>query len=344
MIAAVVLLGAACGSATPAASVPVTSLQPGELPAPLDPNATVAPTTTIEVTTTVGQPLGADGSKVLMIGDSILASTAERYTRMMCDTLVPRSWTVAVEAEVSQGISFAREVQQARLDEGWDVGLIFLGTNRESTAEKYGAALDSAVVAFGDVPVILVTVTERNDQLRQINDQIRSVATAHPNVRIVDWAAITAAYPALLQRDGIHPTDGGRRALVDAIASVLGDPPDTSSPGACLRAQFVDDGEGLPSGVMPRPPSSTPRSTTTTATPTTRPSTSSTTPGGSSTSTSTPTGSTTSTTVKPATTTTTTKPTATTTATTTTVTTTAPTTTATTTPPTTTGQTTTTGG
>jgi hypothetical protein len=228
---------------------------------------------------------------------------------MMCDTLVPRSWKVAVEAEVSQGISFAREVQQARLDEGWDVGLIFLGTNRESTAEKYGAALDSAVVAFGDVPVILVTVTERNDQLRQINDQIRSVATAHPNVRIVDWAAITAAYPALLQRDGIHPTDSGRRALVDAIASVLGDPPDLSSPGACLRAQFVDDGEGLPSGVMPRPPTSTPRSTTTvTATPTTRPSTSSTTPGGSSTSTSTPTGSTTSTTVKPATTTTTTTP------------------------------------
>jgi hypothetical protein len=37
LIAAVVLLGAACGSATPAASVPVTSLKPGELPAPLDP-------------------------------------------------------------------------------------------------------------------------------------------------------------------------------------------------------------------------------------------------------------------------------------------------------------------
>jgi hypothetical protein len=101
----------------------------------------------------------------------------------------------------------------------------------------------------------------------------------------------------------------GEPFLADAIASVLGDPPDLSSPGACLRAQFVDDGEGLPSGVMPRPPTSTPRSTTTvTATPTTRPSTSSTTPGGSSTSTSTPAGSTTSTTVKPATTTTTTTP------------------------------------
>ncbi len=209
-------------------------------------------------------PVAAGGNRVLMIGDSILASTSSRYTGLMCAVLVPAGWEVLVEAEVSRAIDFARTVQQARLAEGWDVGLIALGTNYGGDPEAYLRALDRAVAAFGDVPVVVVNVTQRDDRMRQVNEAIGAVAVLHPNVSVVDWRLATYRDPALLIPDRIHPSDAGREALVAMIAEVLGEAP--QGEGSCLRARFTDDGEGLPAGAVP---SSTakprPRATTTTS-------------------------------------------------------------------------------
>ena len=51
-----------------------------------------------------------------MIGDSIMASTATRYTGYMCDELVPLGWSVDVEAEPSRFIDFGNRVLDRRLE------------------------------------------------------------------------------------------------------------------------------------------------------------------------------------------------------------------------------------
>src|SRR5262245_15564757 len=47
-----------------------------------------------------------EGTRVLMIGDSIMASTSSRYGGEMCKELVPRGWSVEVDAETGRFIDF----------------------------------------------------------------------------------------------------------------------------------------------------------------------------------------------------------------------------------------------
>ena len=50
------------------------------------------------------------GNRILIIGDSIIASTSSRDGGQMCDVLVPLGWEVAVEAEPSRFIDFGNRV------------------------------------------------------------------------------------------------------------------------------------------------------------------------------------------------------------------------------------------
>ncbi len=55
-------------------------------------------------------------NRLLVIGDSIMASTATRYSGLMCDELVPLGWAVEVEAEPSRFIDFGNRVLDQTLD------------------------------------------------------------------------------------------------------------------------------------------------------------------------------------------------------------------------------------
>ena len=72
------------------------------------------------------------GNRVLVIGDSIMASTATRYTGYMCDELVPLGWAVEVEAEPSRFIDFGNVVLDKRLDP--NAATTTTGTRRWSTS------------------------------------------------------------------------------------------------------------------------------------------------------------------------------------------------------------------
>jgi hypothetical protein len=247
---------------------------PGAVSTPAAGDATTIESTSTSTSVPVEQ-VEARGNRVLMIGDSILASTSRRYGGLMCSTLVPLGWRVAVEAEVSRQISFARAVQRERLAEGWDVGLVFLGTNHGNDPVAYRQELDRVVERFGDMPVVLVNVTQRNNAMTEVNDAIAEVAGRRDNVVVVDWRAMTYVDRSLLNTDGIHPSDRGRQQLVAAVAEVLGQAPPAvgGKPAACLPSRFTDDAEGLPDGLMPtttvqggtNKPSSSTTTTTTTA-------------------------------------------------------------------------------
>ncbi|MGH9272617.1 MAG: SGNH/GDSL hydrolase family protein, partial [Ilumatobacteraceae bacterium] len=205
-------------------------------------------TTERRTTTTDARPatvaLGriADGNRLLMIGDSILASTAERYTNEMCYSLVSLGWAVEIDAETGQTVEFGSEVLDARLRSGWDAAVVFLGNNYTSEPQLFAGEMRRIVERLTPRPIVLVTVSEYDRRQVEVNYILRSLASEYEDVRIVDWAAYTGANDDLTVGDGLHPTDEGRQVLVSLISSALGRAPrDTDWRASCLPTQFTDD-------------------------------------------------------------------------------------------------------
>lgn len=206
------------------------------------------------LSTLEGAALGANaaGNRLLVIGDSILSGTASRYGGAMCSALVPMGWRVAVEAEAGQMVGFGRTVLKDRIYEGWDVGVVFLGTNYGGSQKNYERDLTAIVEALAPRPTLLLTATLNRPTMQQVNETIRTVASKYSNVSVLDWGT-TSIQPGLLNRDRVHPTDAGRQVLVASIAAALGTAPET--PGACLPSKYTDDslvtGGVMPSTTMP---------------------------------------------------------------------------------------------
>ena len=61
---------------------------------------------TIDFPELIGNMIGpqVSGSRVLIIGDSIIASTSSRYGNEMCTTLTKLGWQVAVDAQAGEFI------------------------------------------------------------------------------------------------------------------------------------------------------------------------------------------------------------------------------------------------
>ena len=188
----------------------------------------------------------ASGNRLLVLGDSILAGTANRYGGAMCAGLVPLGWRVAVEAEAGQMVGFGRTVLRDRIYEGWDAAVVFLGTNYGGSAELYEKDLTAIVKSLAPRPTLLLTASLFRPTMQQVNQVIRIVASKNPNVSVLDWST-TSVQTGVLNRDKIHPTDAGRQVLVSSIASALGEAP--TGPGACMPSKFTDD--SLVTGVMP---------------------------------------------------------------------------------------------
>jgi lysophospholipase L1-like esterase len=311
-LCALVVTACAAASASPddGADAPRSSTVSGvgELPEPVatatgvttgavdssttSPESSTTSTTVGETTTTT--EFHADGNRILLIGDSILASTSKRYSNDSCNALVPLGWQVEVEAEVSRGVQWGNDVLAARLKAGWDAAVVFLGSNNPSGGNEYLKALNQIITKLAPLPVVLVTASNFRPEMQDINHTIRAMVDVYPDrVSIVDWEQITSERPELLNTDGIHPTPEGRTVLAQAIADHVGPAP--SGTGRCLDSVFTDDSAGNVETGATTPPShggtqtTVKPSTSTTLKPgststTVKPSTSTTSPGGVSTS------------------------------------------------------------
>lgn len=285
IVLSALLLLAACGAASSGASDNAitpptvgTIAGVGVLPASgvevLQSSPEDTATSVAAASTTVLPAIGAlaESNRVILIGDSLMASASNRYGGQLCDVLVPAGWQAEVDAETSRFIQFAQVVLKARLDAGWNAAVIFLGNNYGGDQIDFAARLNDVVTELGDIPIVLLTVTEFRPDRARVNEAIRTVAGLHTNVRLVDWASISAAdAQRILGPDGLHLTDHGRQALADAIGLTLGQAP--VQPGKCLSSDFTDDSEGSVTGVTTttikgsRPPSTTDKPTSTTVRP-----------------------------------------------------------------------------
>jgi hypothetical protein len=221
-------------------------------------------------------PIGsvALGNRVLVIGDSIMASTAERYGGQMCDELVPLGWQVAVEAEPSRFVDFGNRVLDRVLPgdpapaEDWHAAVVFLGSNYGGDAFSYDVELRTILDRLAPRPTVLFTVTEYRPNYAEVNAVVRRLAEEYANVSLLDWQAI-AEEPGVLSGDRLHPTNLGREVLAQAVAAALG--PVSIGDGDCLRPAFRDD-SGIGRGNGGGSSIGTPTGSST-VTPTTRPAT-----------------------------------------------------------------------
>ncbi len=184
------------------------------------------------------------GNRVLMIGDSVMASTAARYGGEMCDSVITGGWDVEVDAETGRFIEFGDKVLDQRLDADFDVVVILLGNNYDANPDVYEGYLRDLVERIDDRPVILSTVTVFQPNRMEVNNIIYDIAQDYDNIRVLDWAGETETNAALTGGDGLHLSDAGQARLADMVADELGDAPSGAGEGDCLGSSFTDDSAG----------------------------------------------------------------------------------------------------
>lgn len=242
-------------------------VMPGDIGLPVDRDAPPADPATEEATPEVTEPepepvvvdsdgirpgdLGlppfgefVEGNRVIVIGDSIMASTAERYGGDMCARLNEAGWDVEVDAEPGRFIDFAHRVLNRRLPPSdgadWDAAVIFFGSNFRGDYLNFEDQMRELIDRLAPRPVLVLTVSEFTETRTVVNDIIRSIADGDPNVYLLDWADMTDAEPRLVGGDGIHLTGAGRTRIVAEVALVLGEAPGRLE-GECLPTTFTDD-------------------------------------------------------------------------------------------------------
>lgn len=186
------------------------------------------------------------GPRILMIGDSILASTSSRYGNEMCDVLVPLGWQVEIEAEASRFADFGVTVLKRRLAAGWDSALVFLGTNFDGNIDAYERDMRRVFDFLTPRPFVVVTTPLFRSSQKKVNDVIRSLAKEYERVTVLEWEEI-AKNPGVLSNDRVHLSTNGRAVFAAAVARAFGFAPPAT--GACLPSVFHDDSAGA--GVMP---------------------------------------------------------------------------------------------
>ena len=263
LFAVAALALAACGTgggetveteSTPVPTVGGVGYLPDTVPTTtIDPNADPAD---IVVDVVVSRPVDEQGvveqqvselvagNRVIVLGDSILASTATRFGGELCAELEPSGWAIEINAEPGRFVEFGNRVLDRRLpddlggDDDWDGAIVHLGSNYALDQDQYREELDEILSRLAPRPVLLLTVTVYRPAWSEVNDVIDEMAEEYDNVILVDWER-TARTPGVLSRDGLHPGDAGEQVLVELIAVALGDLPGAEAD--CLRSQFTDD-------------------------------------------------------------------------------------------------------
>lgn len=177
--------------------------------------------------------IGEPGPPVALVGDSITANLQREAQRRIGDDY---ALTVDGRPGYLAGQQLPAVENAARFP--FDQIVINLGTNDVMTSDhdldETIASLEQAVSAVVGIRCVhLVTVSEgmvngtedAGPRAQQVNRAIREIAARHPNVRVIDWAAIERQEQAdrgePITIDTVHPSDVGNRVLADAYGESL---------------------------------------------------------------------------------------------------------------------------
>lgn len=205
LVLGLVLLVAACTDATASSS-----------------KETVASTTTLPPTTTttipaIDLPLPPGGNSVYILGDSVILGTQYVINQELA------GWQVTLDAKVSRRMDQGLDVVAAKGGNLGRVVVVHLCTNWYGG--DYGAVADRLISMLrGADRIVWATCVPWVGQINQANDAIKELPTRHPNLAVVDWAAV-AGTPGYTAGDGLHLQGQGQYALADLVAEAIGPAP-----------------------------------------------------------------------------------------------------------------------
>lgn len=151
-------------------------------------------------------------TKVLVLGDSVMAGAATRYG----PDLPGRD--VTVDAVVNRTTGQGADVV-ARRGADWDVVVILLGHNDGGTAGVYQPAAIRLLDQLDTVPrVVWLTLHEVRPAYAGVNQFLRAQAAHRPNLRIADWNAVASANPGAIAHDGLHLNGAGAGLMAGFVA------------------------------------------------------------------------------------------------------------------------------
>jgi hypothetical protein len=201
-----------------AGSEPAVLAAPTIAPAPTTARPTTAgPTTTgrrAATTTTVPAIRRVTG-----VGDSIMLGAREPLAEALGAAL---GATIEVDARVGRPFGEGVEVVRDLVARGalGDAVVVHLGTNGPIDEPLVRALLDQ-LVSVRRVVVVNVRVPLQWEE--PVNAALAVVAPTYPNVRTVDWYAVTQDRPELFWADGVHLRPEGSafyaEVLVEALAA-----------------------------------------------------------------------------------------------------------------------------
>lgn len=189
---------------------PGESAKPGTTTKPSDGATPSRPSSSAPATTdlTLG-PITAVGDSV-MLGDSTYLEAV--FPKITVDAAVGRQ----------SGAVFARIRQRLAADRLAPTVIIHTGTNGVVVPSDLDATLDK----IGPDRVVVLVNTHVPRKWQDSNNEILAAAAAkYPNVRLVDWAALSAGHRGYFVSDGVHMNRTGGQVFTMAIAKALGGDP-----------------------------------------------------------------------------------------------------------------------
>src|SRR5262245_6731303 len=240
LLAALVLFGAGCSKSAagegprvgPAQTTTESPATLAEVSLDSSPRrSTTTADSTVDTAARPPHPVVTD-NRVYVVGDSIAESIASRYSGLICDALGPLGWDVVVDAV--QGRRSDQAVRSLRNNQS-RVGqtvLILIGHNDGIDPEGYRQRIDQLISLVPEARRILLLTNYEFERGRdRMNEVLREIAAVDgeggpdDRLQLVDWNAAVEDVDGAIQRDGIHLTDSGQRALAIVMAAALGPAP-----------------------------------------------------------------------------------------------------------------------
>jgi lysophospholipase L1-like esterase len=163
--------------------------------------------------------------RLFLLGDSVMASLAPRYTDEARQVIEPLGWQLTLDAEVSRSPLGAYQELKKRQRDIPQVVVILIGHN-------YGGNLPVVTQQFHDImgqltmatKIVFLLNEEFKKSIADVNDVIRDLAATDSRIHLVDWDTISTG-PGFRGPDNVHLTPLGAKLLAVIIAQSVGAAP-----------------------------------------------------------------------------------------------------------------------
>lgn len=180
-------------------------------------SATTIPPTTTTTIPAIELPLSPGDNSVYILGDSVILGTQYVIDQVLA------GWRVTLDGRVSRRMDQGLDIVASKGGNLGRVVVVHLCTNW--FGGDYAAAAEQLISMLHGVDrIVWSTCVPWVGEINEANDAIRALASRHPNLAVIDWAAI-AGTPGYTAGDGLHLQGQGQYALAELVAGAIGPAP-----------------------------------------------------------------------------------------------------------------------